>query len=59
MIEPRPLLPPPGAPTLARETPEQGVNFWIAEAVLRELYLVPFEACVREAGAFLVMAAYN
>jgi beta-glucosidase len=31
----------------------------ITEAVLRELYLVPFEACVREAGAFLVMAAYN
>ena len=31
----------------------------IAEQVLRELYLVPFEACVREAGAALVMAAYN
>ena len=31
----------------------------IAEEVLRELYLVPFEACVREAGALLVMAAYN
>ena len=31
----------------------------IAEAVLRELYLVPFEACVREAGAAMVMAAYN
>ncbi len=31
----------------------------IAEAVLRELYLVPFEACVREAGALLIMAAYN
>ncbi len=27
--------------------------------MLRELYLVPFEACVREAGAALVMAAYN
>ncbi len=31
----------------------------IGEQVLRELYLVPFEACVREAGAALVMAAYN
>ena len=31
----------------------------IAKAVLRELYLVPFEACVREAGAVMVMAAYN
>ena len=31
----------------------------IAETVLRELYLVPFEACVREAGALLIMAAYN
>jgi beta-glucosidase len=31
----------------------------LPESVLRELYLLPFEACVREAGAWLVMAAYN
>jgi len=31
----------------------------IAEHVLRELYLVPFEACVREADADLVMTGYN
>jgi beta-glucosidase len=31
----------------------------IAGRVLRELYLAPFEACVREAGVALVMAAYN
>jgi len=31
----------------------------ITQTVLRELYLVPFEACVREAGALMVMAAYN
>src|SRR6516164_9495139 len=30
----------------------------IADRVLRELYLVPFEASVREGGAALVMAAY-
>jgi beta-glucosidase len=31
----------------------------IPEHVLRELYLVPFEACVREAGLDLVMTGYN
>jgi beta-glucosidase len=31
----------------------------IAQQVLRELYLVPFEACVLDARAMLVMAAYN
>ena len=31
----------------------------IDETTLREVYLLPFEACVREAGAWLIMAAYN
>ncbi len=31
----------------------------LSETVLRELYLLPFEACVRDAGTWLVMAAYN
>jgi beta-glucosidase len=31
----------------------------ISERELREVYLPPFEACIREAGAGSVMAAYN
>ncbi len=41
------------------ETERWSYDARIAETVLRELYLAPFEACVREAGALLVMAAYN
>jgi beta-glucosidase len=41
------------------ETGRWTYDAWIGERVLRELYLVPFEACVREAEAWLVMAAYN
>jgi beta-glucosidase len=41
------------------ETDRWNYDARIAEDVLRELYLIPFEACVREAGAMLVMAAYN
>ncbi|HEX3921269.1 MAG TPA: glycoside hydrolase family 3 C-terminal domain-containing protein, partial [Streptosporangiaceae bacterium] len=41
------------------ETERWGYDVRIAERVLRELYLVPFEACVREGPAALVMAAYN
>jgi beta-glucosidase len=31
----------------------------IADAALRELYLLPFQPCLRAAGALVVMAAYN
>jgi beta-glucosidase len=41
------------------ETDRWSYDARIAERVLRELYLVPFEAAVRDAGAMLVMAAYN
>ena len=41
------------------ETERWSYDARIAENVLRELYLPPFEACVREAGSMLVMAAYN
>jgi beta-glucosidase len=41
------------------ETERWDYDARIAEHVLRELYLVPFEASVREAGVALVMAAYN
>lgn len=41
------------------ETERWSYDAQIAEYVLRELYLPPFEACVREADAALVMAAYN
>ena len=41
------------------ETERRTYDARLSESVLRELYLVPFEACVRQAGAWLVMAAYN
>ena len=41
------------------ETERRSYDARISESVLRELYLAPFEACVREADVFLVMAAYN
>jgi len=41
------------------ETDRQSYDVRIAERVLRELYLPPFEACVAEADVALVMAAYN
>lgn len=41
------------------ETERHTYDARIAETVLRELYLPPFEACVAEADVYLVMAAYN
>jgi beta-glucosidase len=41
------------------ETERWNYDAIVTETVLRELYLAPFEACVREAGTALVMAAYN
>jgi len=41
------------------ETGRRTYDARISDSVLHELYLMPFEACVREAGAWLVMAAYN
>ncbi|HEY1455700.1 MAG TPA: glycoside hydrolase family 3 C-terminal domain-containing protein [Candidatus Dormibacteraeota bacterium] len=41
------------------ETERRTYDARVPETVLRELYLVPFEACVVEADVALVMAAYN
>jgi beta-glucosidase len=41
------------------ETERWSYDARISERVLRELYLMPFEACVRDADTALVMAAYN
>ena len=41
------------------ETERWSVNVQIDETTLREVYLVPFEACITEAECALVMAGYN
>ena len=41
------------------ETDRFTVDTRVDERTLRELYLAPFEAIVRDAGAWAVMAAYN
>ncbi len=42
-----------------QETNRGSVDVKIDERTLRELYLKPFEAAIREAGAWSVMPAYN
>jgi len=42
-----------------QETNRGRVNVIVDERVLREIYLPPFEAAVKEANVFAVMAAYN
>ncbi len=41
------------------ETGRRGYDARVSEEALREVYLAPFEASVREAGVAVVMAAYN
>src|SRR5689334_1537223 len=41
------------------ETERHTYDARVSERALREVYLPPFEACVGEADAYLVMAAYN
>jgi len=42
-----------------QETDRMNVDVVVDERALREIYLVPFEAAVRRAGVWAVMAAYN
>ena len=42
-----------------QETDRHGISVVVDEAVLRELYLRPFEAAVRDGGTWSVMSAYN
>ena len=41
------------------ETERRTVDVRVAEAALRELYLLPFEICVADAHPWTIMAAYN
>ncbi|HXZ84175.1 MAG TPA: glycoside hydrolase family 3 C-terminal domain-containing protein [Myxococcota bacterium] len=42
-----------------QEFERMSISAEVGERALRELYLVPFEAAVREGGAWCVMSAYN
>ena len=42
-----------------QEFERMSISSEVGERALRELYLVPFEAAVREAGAWSLMSAYN
>ena len=42
-----------------QEFERMSISAEVGERVLRELYLVPFEAAVREAGSWALMSAYN
>jgi beta-glucosidase len=42
-----------------QELERMSIDVEVDERPLREIYLVPFEAAVREAGVCMVMAAYN
>lgn len=42
-----------------QETRRMDVSVEVEEKTLRELYLAAFEACVKEAGVYAVMGAYN
>ena len=42
-----------------QETNRQGVAVWLTEQALREMYLKPFEMCVKEGGATGIMSSFN
>lgn len=42
-----------------QETNRQGVAVWLTEQSLREMYLKPFEMCVKAGGATGIMSSFN
>lgn len=42
-----------------QETRRMNVNVEVDERTMREIYLPGFEACVKEAGVYAIMSAYN